>query len=373
MGTDAWRNWNAFNEGLPENENADDELYSDRHFVGGLSTHGPYTLTTIIGGGQPSAVPAVRPAVRLHTSVHANLIPEIIIDGALAPADSAAYHGGTAGDEVAALASLELGVRLRVAGTSQLSGIHRDGEEHSPIYLEVAPLAHPGRPGYEFVPAAASRPADLGQLSRLDSFSSMEETAQIELVRAARAYATGLWWSNEDQNQAWLQLVTAVEIAANHRQQVQTAPERLVQALWPELWSALTTAGDTARAQVAWLLAPQIRATRKFVDFLVACAPKPPALRPPHGKLEWGDMAQHARLIYGHRSTALHAGKPFPLPMLERPRSEENGAIQEVPWGLNSGGQGGIWDAKEAPMLLSTFEHIARGSLLNWWDELRGA
>lgn len=84
-------------------------------------------------------------------------------------------------------------------------------------------------------------------------------------------------------------------------------------------------------------------------------------------------MAQHARLIYAHRSTALHAGKPFPLPMLERPRSEENGAIQEVPWGLTSGGQGGIWDSKEAPMLLSTFEHIARGSLLNWWDELRGA
>lgn len=54
----------------------------------------------------------------------------------------------------------------------------------------------------------------------------MEETAQIELVRAARAYATGLWWSNEDQNQAWLQLVTAVEIAANHRQQVQTGSSR---------------------------------------------------------------------------------------------------------------------------------------------------
>lgn len=109
----------------PEGENADDDLNSDRHFVGGPTTHGPYTLTTIIGGGLTSAMPAVRPAVRLHT------------------------------------------------------------------------LARPGRPGYEYVPAATSRPADLGQLSHLDSFSSLEETAQIELVRAARAYATGLWWSNE--------------------------------------------------------------------------------------------------------------------------------------------------------------------------------
>ena len=43
---------------------------------------------------------------------------------------------------------------------------------------------------------------------------------------------------------------------------------------------------------------------------------------------------------------------------------------QEVPFGLNSGGLGGIWDAAEVPMLLSTFEHIARGALLIWWDEL---
>ena len=99
---------------------------------------------------------------------------------------------------------------------------------------------------------------------------------------------------------------------------------------------------------------------------------EPPELRPSFGELDWGEMAQHARLIYSHRSTALHGGKPFPLPMLEQPRKEENGAIQEVPWGLNTGGLGGVWDAKEAPMLLSTFEYIARGSLLNWWDELRG-
>lgn len=35
MGTDAWRNWNAFNDAKPEPENADEEPYSDRHFVGG--------------------------------------------------------------------------------------------------------------------------------------------------------------------------------------------------------------------------------------------------------------------------------------------------------------------------------------------------
>jgi hypothetical protein len=132
-------------------------------------------------------------------------------------------------------------------------------------------------------------------------------------------------------------------------------------------------ANDEVRAEISKRLAPQIRATRKFVDFLTECAPEAPELRPPFGELDWAKMAQHAKLIYDHRSTALHGGKPFPLPMLGQPRVEGNGAIQEVPWGVNTGGLGGVWDAKEAPMLLSAFEYIARGSLLNWWDELRGA
>jgi len=31
---------------------------------------------------------------------------------------------------------------------------------------------------------------------------------------------------------------------------------------------------------------------------------------------------------------------------------------------------GAIWDAAETPMLLATFEYIARGALLQWWDEM---
>lgn len=372
MGTDAWRNWNAYNEQLPEIENLDEELYSDRHFVGGPSAHGPYSLATIIGHDRLDTMPTVRPAVRMHVGVHANLIPDIVIDGKLVPADSDAYHGGNASDEIAALSSLALGVRLRVAGTSQLSGRHEGGQEHPPIYLQVVPLANPGRPGRERIPAALNRSAHLDRLSRLDSFPDLNEEAQVELVRAARAYATGLWWSNEDPNHAWLQMVTAVEIAANHRQRTKASPEALVEDLWPELWAALQPAEDAVRTEVMRLVAPLVRATRKFVDFLVECAPEPLELRPPFAGLDWVDMAHHAKLIYRHRSTALHGGKPFPLPMLVEPRTEENGAIQEVPWGLNAGGPGGIWDAKETPMLLSTFEYIARGALLTWWNELYG-
>jgi hypothetical protein len=59
--------------------------------------------------------------------------------------------------------------------------------------------------------------------------------------------------------------------------------------------------------------------------------------------------------------------------MLEQPRLEEPGVVQEIPFGLNAGGLGGVWDAAETPMLLSTFEYIAHGALLHWWDELASA
>ncbi|GMA87347.1 hypothetical protein GCM10025868_25970 [Angustibacter aerolatus] len=200
-------------------------LYSDRHFVGGPSIHGPYSLSAIMGREARDGAPAIRPAIRLHVGVHANLAPDVVIDGELVPANSDAYHGGNASDEIAALASLCLGVRLRVAGTSRLSGIHDHGERHPPILLEVPPLTHPGRLGYEYIPAALIRPGDLGQLGRLASFPGLAEEDQVALIRAARAYAAGLWWSNEDQNQAWLQMVTAVEIAASHRQKGHSPPE----------------------------------------------------------------------------------------------------------------------------------------------------
>lgn len=370
MGTDGWRNWSAFHQGEPELENADDEVYSDRHFVGGPAELGPYRLAAIISSPPHPSAPAVRPSVKLTLGIHDQLIPDLVVDGKLAPANSDAYHGGGISDEVAALTSLHLGVRLRVAGTSRLSGFHDDDAPGRPdIFLEVPPLAHPGRLGREYVPAALTRPATLDKLGRIKTFPQVAGKDQVPLVRAARAYATGLWWSNEDPNLAWLQLVTAVEIAASKRK-IHSSSEELIEELWPELWAALASADTGVRAQVTKVVAPQARATRKFIDFVTEYAPAPPESRPPYDVLDWDGMRGHAKLIYGHRSKALHDGKPFPLPMLEQPRQHDDGSLQETPGGMSTSGQGGIWNHDEAPMLLSTFEHIARGALLRWWDEL---
>lgn len=365
MGTHAWTNWGAYSAGEAERGNFDDELHSDRSFIGGPVSFGPYKLSIVIRNNS-----LIGPAVILRGAVHADLTPQIVQDGALAPPDSNSYHGGTMSDEIAALISLALGVRLRVAGTRRLSGIHEPGLDQHPIYLDVPRLAHPGPTGREQLPSAMTRPSDLRGLSRLETFYRLSETDQVELIRAARAYSTAVWWANEDANQAWLQLVTAVEIAAKHRQRSSVSATDLLEDMWPEVWRELALADVEIRQNVAKELAPLVRSARAFRDFLTDCAPPPPAQRPEHSSLDWSDMRRHAKLIYEHRSKALHAGKPFPMPMQNPPTVESAGAVQEVPWGLNAGGLGGVWDASESPMLLQTFEHIARGALLAWWDEL---
>lgn len=368
MGTDAWRNWRIFNDGVPELENFDDELQSDAEFMGGPVRFGPYELSTVI------RTPAVFGAAVIVTGgIHAALAPEVVVNGELAKADSSAYHGGRMTDEIAALVSLELGVRLRFAGTRRISGIHQIVGADSPIYLDVPRLVQPGRAHRELLPSVVRRHADLGALVRLESFPAISEEDQVELVRAARSYASALWWANEDPNMAWLQLVTAVEAAATRRQTREVDPIELVTEFWPDLWGVLKSADAVIQKQVAERVRGQMRATRKFLDFVVECAPPPPEPRTAF-PIDWAKMRDYAKIVYGHRSKALHEGKPFPLPMLEPPRVEEpSGAFGEAPLGLNSGGLGGVWDAKETPMLLSTFEHIARGALLVWWDELAAA
>jgi hypothetical protein len=366
VATQAWLNWRGFNDRQPESENFDDELQSDQIVVGGQVEVGPIRLTPVVR--EPGNV---GPAVILTCGIHANLAPEIVVDNQLAPSDSKGYHGGTIGDEIAALISLELGVRVRSAGTVRLSGIGRQGQRKSSgVHFEVPRLARPGRPGSEILPRVLSRTADLNSLVRLPQVSRISSSAHVELARAARAYATGLWWANEDPNQAWLQLVTAVEIASKQRQLSATSYSELLRERWGELWTSVETLDSDVQKAIAERVAPPMQATKTFIDFLTQYAPAPPDERPSFSMVDWSKMRGHVDRIYKYRSTLLHGGKPFPPPMLEVPRMDENGVHQEAPWGLNMGGYGGVWDQAETPMLLATFEHIVRGALLRWWGEL---
>lgn len=369
MGTDAWVNWREFLEGGHEIESFEDELHSDRSFSGNAVLMGPYRLSAVAQKrGRTTG-----PAIVVNSQLIADSMPRLVDDhGNLTKGTTAGYHGGSIGDEMAALVSLELGVRVRFAGTRRSSGIHRPDYHLPPLYFDVPPVHVPDRAGREMLPRVLRRPTNLGALSAVKLFPHVKERKQLALVRAARAYANGLWWANEDPNLAWLQLVTAVESAARETGLAGVDDLEILREFDVRLWSALEAADDEVRRKVARARVPMMGVTRKFTDFIVARAEQPPEDERPNSsdRFDWNDLRPAIKQIYRLRSTALHEGTPFPMPMLHEPAVATNGsAIQETPGGLSAGGLGGIWHAKKMPMLLSTFEQVARSALLSWWME----
>ena len=58
------------------------------------------------------------------------------------------------------------------------------------------------------------------------------------LVQAARQYANALWVAESDPNQAWLHLVSAVEVLSSDVKLGKPVWQRL-ETSWPDLWTAL--------------------------------------------------------------------------------------------------------------------------------------
>ncbi len=335
MGPTTWRNWRASLEATgsrsPQSEAV---LYSDASFKGEHLTLGPYdVITTGIQNDLMTPSLVVRgeqSSVDMPTLVD----PET---HELVPADSAAYHGGTSLDEIAALISLSCGVRCRSGGTTRVWGLRGD-PYGSPVYWDMHPVRRPGPESIEILPLVSARVATLAEVEGLLlKFPKLAAAEAVTLIRAARLYSNALWWSNEDPNFAWLQLVSAIEVAANN-------------------W----------RGQ-------SLRAGLKFREFVGQFQQGPPEVRPSeYGQADWAEMDSHLRIIYRHRNAALHDGIPFPGPMLWRPNRDHENNLCELPLGMSASSGSSSWMANEYPLTLQTFEYIVRGSLKAWWEALPG-
>ena len=126
--------------------------------------------------------------------------------------------------------------------------------------------------------------------------------------------------------------------------------------------------------RVANEFADSIGATKKFVEFLLVHLPHPRKKRPAEwSQVDWtrNNLKKAFRLIYAYRSKALHDGMPFPAPMCEPPFLHQSWeAVAERPPGLAASVGSGTWLAKDTPMLLHTFEYIARNALDAWWTSM---
>jgi len=290
--------------------------------------------------------------------------------------DASLYHGGLMTDEIAALASLCIGVRMRAGGESR----RFDGMEQDPLGRPVAwdrrPIPTLDLNKNRLVLPDIVGTHSLEELKRLEWLLRLSASQSVALVRAARLYQDALWVVESEPALAWLMFVSALETAANQWQAASgTAVDRLAYSK-SELVEILAGAGGEALVKaVAEQIEQSLGATRKFVEFSLQFLPSPPLVRPSEGfQIPWDSesMKKVLRLIYSYRSKALRGGTPFPAPMCDHAFriSASEGFAERGTVGLAASTRGGVWLAKDVPISLHTFHYIVREALLGWWKTM---
>jgi hypothetical protein len=364
-----YENWRAAIEGAPAKIAHEFPLFTDAHIIGELrDSHSPYELLNTIP--LPPNAQILLPAIVLRVTYYLRFDASTLD---LRRTDFKRYHGGELNDEIAALVSLCLGIRLKSGSPSRefRPGGDPRGRPRGPRVGKDPILLKPtGR--------AAVLPGVLGQhsladASLLSTLPRLTPGAAVALVCAARLYQDALWIAESQPELSWIMLVSAVEAAAGYwRASQEPAVERL-RAAEPELASLLENAGgETLCLEVADMIADYMGVTKKFVDFVLEFMPPPPQERPPESAQHpWDNktLEQSLRAIYRWRSRALHSGVRFPLPMCE-PMWPVGNVLAEKPMALAVATADAAWRVEDTPMLLHVFEHIARHALLGWWASM---
>ena len=362
----AWRNWAAHSEGAPLGGAFEYELYTDARVDGDLVT-GPCTwIDTYASSPAPEAGRAA-PAVTLRIEIHLTDAEFVEVD--FDQPGTKDYLAGDMGDEMASLASLAFHSRVRSGGLKRrFESMDNPGVPFMPFHA-VPRLGAPVSEARSMLPGITDAIVlgDAGEL--LDKYPNASLNNARALARAARLFAQALWVADDDPAQSWLRLVSAVEsAAAQWKSQGGSSLDRL-QAADPDLATLVRQAGDVA-GPLADRLAPTVKATNKFLNFLVSHCPPAPATRPAYGQVNWQDLEPTLLKIYDHRSRDLHAGTPFPGPLCGHPDKDANGVAAERIHSLGVAGQGGVWTEEDLPMHLHTFAYITGGALRNWWSSL---
>ena len=342
-------------------------LYSDALFTGQiLLSHWPYAFLNTV----PIGASTINTAIVLRVEMHLDDFD--LLD--LSKTDETVYFGGQLEDEIVALASLCLGVRLASGGISRMFR-HGSDPYGQPVESDrrLKPTLRFQREGPVLPDIRGSH--SLNGLNRLESILRIEPERYISLVRACRLYGDALWISESEPHLAWLLLVSALETGANDTYRSQLSTHDTFKQAYPKLDTRLQEVGGVKHArEVADAIGHTLQATKKFVDFVIRFRPEPPKLRPKGKslKLEWTNSNFKRMLgkVYGYRSRALHEGTPFPAPMFMPPfQPDRNSPGSEVPFvGLGGASAGGTWVPKDLPINLHTFHYVTRNALLNWWD-----
>lgn len=363
-------NWLASNSANPSLGAYEVPLFTDAWITGQITEgYGPYQILNAFRSSRHLHV--VSPAIMLRVEVY---VVDNIELTAHDDTDDEFYHGGVLADELAALISLTLGVRLKAGDILRRFDPRGDPRGQPLSYGDRQDPAMIANGRGEILPSASGTHS-LDAISPLAQLPTLSSQQAITIIRAARLYQDALWIAEADPALSWLLLVSAVETAASVWSEGEVTPVERLRTSRPELGQILLDAGgETLVERVADEIVPYMGATRKFLDFLMRFCPEPPAERlNEFGQLDWQPAAMKKVLkrVYDYRSRALHGGKPFPAPMCQPPLTIGDANVPtEVPLGMTMRTLGATWRREDVPLHLHTFEYIARGALLRWWESL---
>lgn len=362
----SYENWKRFNKGLRLRQETEYPLFTDAHIIGEVTDkYGPYQLLNTVAAR--SNLREFVPAITLRVQQYLN--PDNQVD--MKNSNTERYHGGTLSDELAALISLCMGVRIKAGGPTRYFTPEGDPKGH-PInwFMDQTPYFPKNHDKNLILPKAIGT-HNLEKTNLIQHFSEIDSYSDaIALIRAARLYQDAIWIIESNPNLAWLLLVSSIEIAANQWFQLKNNKFTVLKETHPDLIQFLQeNSSKKVILKIAEEFAPLLRSGKKFRDFIIHFLPEPPLDRPEEVfQISWKkrDIKKALVKIYNYRSRSLHGGIPFPLPMCMPPLVEN----AEKPTGLASSAHGGVWLAKDAPMLIHIFEHIVRNSLLGWWESI---
>lgn len=366
-GSFAYENWKAVLAGEPLKSVLEYPLFTDARILGELvGNYNPYQLLNTVPMHDTGQI---LPSIILRIEYHAKYYSY----GMLQKTDTERYHGGLIHDEIAALVSLCLGIRLKAGGMTRHFEPEGDPKGHPAAHdiHENPTLMIPFR--RSLILQSVLGEHNLVDASILSSLPNLNESESIALVRAARLYQDAVWIVESAPELSWIMLVSAVETAAGHWRPAKEPPVERMRVSKPDLEPLLLEAGgEELVSKVADMIADYMGAGRKFIDFIFEYLPEPPLERPPgdYYRVSWEpqSLKKSLRTIYGWRSNALHNGTPFPLPMCEPPGRHTH-ALAEKPGGA-IGAKGAVWVDKDIPMYLHTFEYIVRNVLVSWWKDM---
>jgi hypothetical protein len=342
-------------------------LYSDAYFTDEfISPDSPFSLINPLRSHEQKVAPSIILRSKIYRSYnHPKSMPY--------KADLSAFTGASIYDEIACLLSIQYGARLLAGGeTRRFDGKDSFGRPSEDRYAPAVYLK--GKFARQIIPSVSEPKVIYPGL--LTSLVDLNPTEALVLIRAARQYRDAVWMAEEDPQLAWLLLVGAVEVVAQHEAVEYATPESVLQSCAPGIFSALQKYGDDATLELAPLLVPLYKSTAKFLDLFNKFPPPPPEKRPPDGYRihPWNHevLSSMLRKVYDWRSKALHAGIAFPLPMCEPPYLDPNNweAPSESIMGLAASALGGVWTKKEMPFPLHIFEYVVRKVILSWWSAI---